>query len=308
MKKINKILSFSIVSICAACAGFSVTKALSIIGASDGQLNIKLAEETKYNLTYHLPTTNGAFSSTTISVKSGTNIYEALQPYTGNINGFSFNQWNYSTQFRDDMPEYYPVSTTSALAEDTEVYAKYIKNNMLYYYHTSDRVDYYLDQSYTDYGLNASSVYYGTQIYSLSGVQGIGVELTSSTGIYKFTRNNYDWTIERKITFSIDNVSSWWFDAGAVTYIACMTSDDSETYWIEKKITSSVHNYTTYLNPKFTKFIILRKNPANDGPNWDGIWNQTVDALVANGYSSGTTKLSVNNYPDQGNKQVSWIA
>lgn len=240
-------------------------------------VSVSATPVTTHNVTYYLPDSGDSsqttFVSDVIPVAENSNLYDALQGVTDDILGFEFDSWYESaSHFRTDDTDNDQISDDVTVTSDLTIYAKYVKDNTLYYFNNSDEKDYYLTSSFTEYGIYASSVYVGTQIYSVRGVEGVEIQLGSASGVYKLTRNTSDWTILRKVSFGINDVSSWW-STGAYNHIYCFGADGSE--WISN-ISFTDNIYTGFFDLKYNGFILTRSDSATGG--WSGnVWNQTVD-------------------------------
>jgi len=310
MKKVA-VLSLVSLIMCILASSFSVSYALSEEGASNATFNFEVAPiGIKKTITYHLPKVGSTseFEKTSIQVDVGTSLYSALEEYTSDINLFSFASWNSSKDhFRSGVGND-DIASTYIVSDDIEVYGKYVRENTLYYYHDVDKVDMYMHNTYfLDYTLNASSVYVGTQYYSISGVEGNEVDLSTASGVYTFTNNGSDWTIKRKVIFNIKNVT-WWSDGTEHSRIYCFNSND-ESMWIEH--ISFIDNvYTAYIDAKYDKFVLVRSPSTNSG--WDGFWNKTVDIDLNNKYwgsstySKSSTTVYISDGKSDGNNGYTW--
>ena len=279
-------------------------------------VKITIAPLPTYEVTYYLPTSGSsdAYTSYVLEVQENDNLYDALADYTGSaINGYTFSSWHLdkgSDSFRTDGKDYAAnlVASNFKVTEDIAVYGKYVQNNVGYYYDTTHR---YVTSNQTNLTIAASSFYYGTRIYSVDGVEGSEVALTTSSGIYNLTKNANNWSVLRKITIGINGVSSWWPN-GSKTFVYCATNDDSSTEWTSN-LTFTSNKSTIYVDTKYTKFNVVRSPSSTPSGTFDGLWNQTVDVKLtekdtgSQTYSSTYNTIYIqDNKDDSGKSHINW--
>lgn len=258
-------------------AASAVTNALALYtkGASNAVFNIGEAE--KHTVTYYLPTHSSAsdtnFTSYSVQVSDGTNLYTALSSYAVAKGSYSFSAWHSS---KDHFASYDenkdPISNTTTVTGDMTVYAKYVQSNVGYYNAGSDV---YLTSTTNNRTIDASKFYYGTRIYSVNGVDGAEVDLRSASGVYDLVKNGNNWSVLRQVTINVSNVT-WWTDYGAKQGVYCATNDDSSSEWVTPSFSSN--KTTLHVDVSYNKFVIVRySSSATQTSGYNDVWNQTVD-------------------------------
>ena len=290
-------------------ASFSTAYALYVSTPNNIVFGIAWHVNEEYTITYHLPTTNGEFSNNTIEVVEGTNLYSALSSHTSNIDSYEFIDWRYSSDhFRNDDENSDPVSNSTLVENDIEVWGKFAEKNVVYYH---DGDDHYLSESLENpITINARNIYYGNHIYSMNGVEGTGIDTETESGIYNIEKEGNAWFFYRRIDIYVGNVSSWWYSDGAKFHIAIMRgfiedwrfsnltfTYDKTTIWVP---ISSLLNYN--------KFNVVR-NESTEG-SFTNIWTQTTDITLDGGnkYSATNHTITIYDTETDGKKNWQWTS
>lgn len=291
----KKAVGISIISLAVAGSFLGSFKAYSVFKKNAPQIQMHIAASlpttVKHKITYYLPKSDDStytqFVSNTIEVNEGTNIYSALNDYTSNIEGFSFVDWHSSSShFRNDDEIQDKISSDSTLTEDVTVYAKYIKANTLYYCNGTDDHHYYNISMMTDQTVSTRYAFVGDRIYSYNGVEGSQYDLLTNSGIYRFQLNGNNWSILRKVTFGINDVSSWWTN-GAQCHIY-YENTSNEVKW-HTNVQFDGNKVTYFFEHNVNKFIVCRS--PSGGCDWSDFSNKTVDAYLDNA-DTGQEKYS----------------
>ena len=224
-------------------------------------------------ITYYLPSgNNGQFTSHTLDVMSGENLYDSLSSYTTAVGDYSFVEWHNGTEHFASYDTGYSMSkiaNTTTVTDDITVYAKYVQPNVLYYWDGQNR---YVTSTTSSQAIGASSLFYGRRIYSYDGVEGTEVQLGTSSGKYSLTKNANDWTIKRIVKVGVNDVSSWWFNDSAKTFVQLYSSSDSSETWTNQ-LSFTSNKATLEVDLKYNRFIITRAGSSG----WSNVYNQTVD-------------------------------
>lgn len=261
-------------------SAFGATAASWAVNDNADSFGVKISVNVptvQHTVTYYIPDISDQtfknFTSSTITVDDGTNLYTALTDYTGEVNGFNFVNWHESADhFRTDDDTQDTIVETTTVTEDITVYGKFVKSNTLYYY---DTTHHYVTSTTNDVTISTKTAYVGDYIYSLDGVEGHSRDLITDSGIYKLEKTTDNWNILRKVSFGINDVSSWW-TSGAHTHI--YTENVSGTGSFIKNVAFSSNKVTYYVNYDIIKFVVCRS--PSDSTTWSDFYNQTVDALL----------------------------
>lgn len=272
-------------------------------------VRIAAGELEKKTITYHFPDSSdssyAAFLSATTEVSVGSSLSDAsisMDPFLG----FAFVGWYSDASFTT------LIDASTIIDDDIEIYAKYSRDNVHYYYNDSHNY-YYQSAPSGDITFTQSKYYVGTQVFGIAGVGDTnpGVSLGSDTGVYRFQYDAGTWNCLRKVGVSKQDVS-WWTNDGAYTRIyAWMTSDTSKNEWTGN-LAYDGNNAYAYVDAKYDGFIVGRVNPSASSSNpWDNLWNQTEDILLSKDsetgtYSSTNTLIYVSNSPESGSKKGYW--
>ena len=261
---------------------------------------ITIAGIPTHEVTYYLPTnaSGSTYTSHVVEVNEGTNLYEALDEYTTDVGGYGFTSWHLSNDeqsLRTDGTNYARDLVANSLTVDSDitVYAKYVQNNVGYYYTDGHH---YLTSSTSEVAMNAPSFYYGTRIYSLNGVEGSEIQLginkpgdkssdahynNVTSGVFSFYKNANDWTVKRVVTISVNDVS-WWFDGEARTHVYVVAT--SGNYWVDKFLPQNSSDKAKNLEVGLDASAIIVTRGKFDTGGWkddtkgsDTCWNQTID-------------------------------
>lgn len=267
----------------ATSASWAVTDNADKFGVKIG-INIPTI---KHTITYYIPDISDQtfknYTSASISVDEGTNLYTALNNYTGEVNGFNFVNWHESNQhLRTDDTTQDIVADSTTVTEDITVYGKFVKSNTFYYY---DTTHHYVTSTTNDVTISTKTAYVGDYIYSLDGVEGHSRDLITDSGIYKLEKTTDNWNILRKVSFGIDSVSSWWTGNGAHTHI--YYENTSGTGAFKTEVAFSSNKVTYYFNYDVNKFVVCR-SPSNS-TDWNQFWNQTIDTTLKTQSTGSTT-------------------
>ena len=312
----KKALTISIMSLGVFASLLGSAKAYSSFKqkAKDLEMHIGASLPTMHNVKYYLPdisdTTHKNFIEGNIAVREGTNLYNALQDYAVEINLFSFVNWHSSKDhFRNDDPTQDIVPNTTLVTEDMTVFAKYTRQNTLYFWDEATKHN-YINATTNDKTIGTNTVYIGDWIYSYDGVDGVSKDLITNSGIYKLENTGDGWNILRKVTFSVSYVSSWWYNASAHTHIYYENISSSGGFKTDVALYD--HKVTYYFNYDVNKFVICRS--PSSSTDWNQFWNQTFDAFIdqqgvgSTKYSSSSTVLHAEDSPSEGKKNYSWRA
>ena len=273
----------------------------SFIVQSAPELGARITVGETQEITYYLPTAENTdtFTEHTLVVPRGANLYSALNSYAPAVGAYTFSTWHTGygeNVFRTDKEDYstHLVSNTYTVDKDLTVYAKYVQNNVGYYY---DGGHHYLTANSSEVAVNASSFFYGTRIYSLNGVEGNEIDLSIdkpgdvgsnahyndvNSGVFSFYKNTSDWTVKRVVTISVTNVQTWWFNGDARTHVYVVAT--SGNYWVDKFLpeNSSDKSKNLEVGLDASKIIVTRGKYdtggwKDDAKGTDTCWNQTID-------------------------------
>ena len=245
------------------------------------------APTVQHTVTYYIPDINDqtykSFTSASISVNDGTDLYTALNDYTGEVNGFNFVNWHESANhFRTDDETQDVIPNTSTVTSDMTVYGKFAKANTFYFY---DTTHHYVTSTTNDVTISTKTAYIGDYIYSLDGVEGHSRDLITDSGIYKLEKTTDSWNILRKVSFGINDVSSWWTSAGAHTHIYYENTSGSGAFHTDVAFDSN--KVTFYFNYDVNKFVVCRS--PSSSTDWNQFWNQTIDTYLTTKGKDQTT-------------------
>ena len=269
----------------------------------------------KHTITYYLPTAENSstFTSHTLTVDDGVNLYDSLSTYTTAVGNYSFDEWHLgTTSFNSDTDK---VATTEVVSADMTVYAKYVRPNVLYYYDNS--TNNYVYSSTSNVTLNTNTVSVGTRIYSWDGVfDKTDYDLTSESGKYSFYISGTTWSIKRVVQFDVQYVSSWWLSYSAHSQVYLFSPNVGSGDEWTSDITFTNNIATVEVDSKYTKMILVRLDP--NGSGWDNKWNQTVDIMLtgsssspyaySGSYSSTTYKCQVWTDQTDSKNHYGWVS
>lgn len=258
----------------ATSASWAVTDNADKFGIKIG-INLPVVQ---HSITYYIPDISDQtfknYTSATITVNDGANLYTVLNDYTGEVNGFNFVNWHESAEhLRSDDATQDVIDNTATVTEDMTVYGKFVKSNTFYFY---DTTHHYVTSTSNDVTISTKTAYIGDYIYSLDGVEGHSRDLITDSGIYKLEKTTDSWNILRKVTFGINDVSYWWTGSGAHTHI--YYENTSGTGNFHKEVAFNDNKVTYYFNYDVNKFVVCRS--PSSSTTWDDFWNQTVDATL----------------------------
>jgi len=287
-KRATIISAFSVSLLSLAFVGSTFAAWAVNDNAGTKHMHIMVASPTLRTITYYLPNGSGGFTSNSKTVEDGADLYTSLSSYTSNIGGYSFDEWHWdNTAFPTYSSNYSnkKISEGTTVTSDITVYAKYIQNNVGYY---NDGSDHYLTSS-QELSLNTQHFFYGTRIYSVTGIDGADIDLTTSSGKYHLVKNANNWTVNRYVKIGINDVSSWW-PKDSKSFVYLFGASDDATSWTGN-ISFSSNKATIEVDAKYTKFIVTR-NPSNTASGtFNGAWNQTVDVSLT-GKDTGSQTYS----------------
>ena len=273
-----------------ATLGSSFASAFALYGKSANCIDVSITGDVYHKITYYLPNPSDendfeTLSEKTIYVTEGTALKDVSFIKESSINGFEFSSWYTSSDFASVNK----LEDTSVISGDLEIYAKYTRSNVLYFY--NDAHNYLINTPIEDQILTQNQFFVGTQTYAKAGVEGEAYSLTSESGVYKFELNGNEWSCKRKIVISNKDVT-WWVND--VTKLWCFGSTSlSDSY--TSQITFEDNKATLYVDYSYTGFVLDRFNP----DNLEEKRNQTIDiSLTADSgegkYTKDTTIIYVN--------------
>ena len=290
-------------------ASFSTAYALYVTTPENIVFGIEGHIDAEYTITYHLPTgINNEFSENTVSVDEGANLYTALNAYTSDIGNYKFMDWRLSKDhFRNDDENKDPISNSTTVTNDIEVYAKFAERNVAYFYNSSEESHNYISSSQAEIAIEANTLYYGDHIYSYNGVEGHSINLYKDSGLYHLTRESDTlWSVKRIIAISVEEVSSWWFSDDANTYLYCFINQYNNHWEPQVAVSNENQKVKIELNQAYlniNNFIVVRN--ASNSATFEGAFNQTIDLSIEE-YSSSKYCITIYDSETDGKKDCEW--
>ena len=282
--KTNKKVILSILTIALLGSSFTSAFALTTKGATNVEFDFAAKE--KVTITYFVPAPSAendylTFEEKSLKAYEGDSLSSLGFEFNSISGGFSFDSWNTSDDFANETK----LSNDATVSGNMTLYAKFTRSNVLYFYNEAHN---YLTASSGDEILTQQNYYVGVQTYGKYGVEGEAIDLTSESGIYKFTLNEGNWSCARKLTISIKDVT-WWDSDGAVSKLWCFGSSSLADAYTDA-FTFTDNASTVYIDASFTGFTFDRLNPGDLTQRW----NQTIDiSLNSDSGSKKYTKDSI---------------
>lgn len=280
-----------------------------VVKDNAGEVGVKIeiekpVEPTIYKVTFNYPSVDddGTFTSIDKDLEENSIILDNV-PNTNDIGDYKFKDWWLDKDYTE------AVTDETAVTSETNLYARYTCKNTLHYWDGTKQV--YLTQSESDVDIEAPSVEYGERILGFTKHNGENIDddfistltsigIHSNSGIYKLTKNESDWKVERKFTVDVNDVS-WWINDGAKSSLHFWQNDLPEIDY-QLSFTSGNLSNDLYIDATYDNFVLGRIDPNNN--DW---WNQTVDVKFSdNGYSSTATKLKVLSSKTGKNQNINW--
>ena len=226
MKKLISTLLL-LASFCFLCGGVFAAYAVGDY-ADSFSVKIRMSPYMK-SVTFHVPNVEDStcisYSDVVLQAEYGS-VFSDLEsiPSTASFCGFSFVNWYTESTFENVF------DNETVISNNLELYAKFVRNNVLYdgisNYFVSESVDHTINSQYV---WKVSSQTWGVQYQKAEEDK---LNLLSESGIYKTTFANSSWTILRKVGVNCKDLSSWWGNDNAVSYVYGQNEDSG--LWANK--------------------------------------------------------------------------